>query len=85
LIKYSLKDREIQGFKRWSVRWQTSGMISLSKTSRSSSWTGWSGSPWSLTTMETIIFNEPIVSGITLIGVEKDGVVRTFSPFYELR
>jgi hypothetical protein len=42
------------------------------KTSRPSSWTGWRGPAGSLTTMESIILNEPIGSGISLIAVEKD-------------
>jgi hypothetical protein len=72
-MKQSLKDREIQGFKLWSARWQTSGMTSFLKTSRPSSWAGWSGSPGWLTTMEAIILNELTRSGIVFRGIEKDG------------
>jgi hypothetical protein len=57
-------------------------MTSFSKTSRPSSWTGWSGSPSSLKTMESIILNEATQFWIALTGVEKGGVVRTFWPLY---
>jgi hypothetical protein len=57
-------------------------MTSLLKPFRPSFWTGWSSSPRSLTTMEIIILNEPTVSGIALIGVEKGYVVMTFWPPY---
>jgi hypothetical protein len=77
-MNHSLKDREIQGFKRWSARWQTSRMTSLLTTSKRSSWTGWSDPLPSLTAMETMIFYELTGSGITLIGIEKGGVVKTF-------
>jgi hypothetical protein len=48
------------------------------KISKPSSWTGWSGSPGSLTAMESIISNELTGSGIALIGVEKWGCSQDF-------
>jgi hypothetical protein len=60
-----------------------SGMNSLLKTSRPSSWTGGSGSLGSLTITDSIIFHQATWSAIALTGVEKFGCSQDFlNPLY---